>query len=108
MLFKSYNNDKISLEYKRTFVMIKLKLVLFCRGGCHFCTRGHFCTATFLHVETFAPLYLLHDVTFAWRHFCKASLLHGVIFSQKYLCTAKILNNWSILNGGLLLHASKF
>ena len=63
----------------------------------HFCMRVHCCKAsllhgrsllhgwsllhkgTFLYVKTFAQRHLLHDVTFVWQYFCKASLLHGVI-----------------------------
>ena len=79
----------------------------YCTKG-HFCTKGNFCKATFFHIKTIVRRHFLPDVTIAWRQFCKASLLHGFIFSRKYLCSAKILNNWSTLNGPSLLHAFIF
>ena len=68
--------------------------------------RRHFCTATFLYVETFTRRNFSHNVTFVWRHFWKASYLQGVLFLQKYLCTAKFISNLTILNGASLFLAS--
>ena len=76
--------------------------VTFARGNTFF----H--VGSLLLVKFFARRHLLHDITFAWRHFCKASFLHGIILLRKKLCTAKTLNNRSIFIGDSLLHAFNF
>ena len=67
-------------------------------GGCHFCTRGHFCTATFftaalLYNDTYSQFY---DKILAQRHFGtmtfshKTSILH---FGKKFLASTKFLTS---------------
>ena len=66
-------------------------------GGCHIARGETFARGdTFAREDTFARRHFLHDVTFLWQNFCKASLLHGVVFLQKYLYTAKTINNQTI------------